>query len=200
MKRNKTKAFKYILEASELGDVDAILEVAECYETGYGVKKDPEKAFLHYQKAADQNHPKGFYKVGSILLLNPKEKSGGETAIGWLDKAAAAGEPMAMRTLIRLFETSGVPYLRKNPLLTAKNKLSIIKICSHVPATMRRFVALRTPIFMAIRSSRKKPGQGIRLLSQAIRNERSHRLLRAWTVLCDGIRSQTRRCQVARLS
>jgi uncharacterized protein len=120
MKRNKTKAFKFMLEASELGDVDAVLEVAESYETGYGIKKDPEKAFAYYQKAADQNHPKGFYKVGTILLQNAKEKSGGETAIAWLDKAATAGEPMAMRTLIRLFETSGVPYLRKKSVSYCK--------------------------------------------------------------------------------
>lgn len=113
VKKNKTKAFKFALEAAEWADVDAMLEVASCYEDGFGVKRDPEKAFAYYKKAADSNHPKGLFKVGKILLDTPKEKSGGEEALRWLDKSAMAGEPMAIRTLIEVYQRGSLPHLKK---------------------------------------------------------------------------------------
>lgn len=113
LKKNKTKAFKYALEAAELFDVDGYLEVAQCYEDGYGVKKDAEKAFAYYKKAADLDHSKGFLKVGMLLMATPKEKTGGEEALRWLDKAAMVGEPMAIRTLIQEYAKSTLPFLKK---------------------------------------------------------------------------------------
>jgi TPR repeat protein len=113
LKKNKTKAFKFALEAAEWSDVDGYLEVASCYEDGFGVKRDVEKAFAYYKKAAELDHPKGLYKVGRILLETPKEKTGGEEALRFLDKAAMTGEPMAIRTLIDTYQKASTPYLKK---------------------------------------------------------------------------------------
>lgn len=113
LKKNKTKAFKFALEAAEWSDVDGYLDVATCYEDGFGVKRDVEKAFAYYKKAAELDHPKGMYKVGTILLATPKEKTGGEEALRWLDKAAMTGEPMAIRTLIDTYQKAAAPFLKK---------------------------------------------------------------------------------------
>lgn len=113
VKKNKIKAFKFALEAAEWSDVDAMLEVALCYEEGFGVKRDSDKAFAYYKKTADLDHPKGLFKVGKILLDTPKEKSGGEEALRWLDKAAMKGEPMAIRTLIETYQKAALPFLKR---------------------------------------------------------------------------------------
>ncbi|ORZ00175.1 hypothetical protein BCR43DRAFT_468194 [Syncephalastrum racemosum] len=52
--RSRETAFYYFQIAAQLGDPDAQNEVAQCYYTGQGVKKDVRLAAQYYRKAAAQ--------------------------------------------------------------------------------------------------------------------------------------------------
>lgn len=52
--RSRETAFYYFQIAAQLGDPDAQNEVAHCYYTGQGVKKDVHRAAQYYRKAAAQ--------------------------------------------------------------------------------------------------------------------------------------------------
>jgi uncharacterized protein len=50
------KAVRSWTIAAEQGDAEAQYELGRCYDCGYGVKEDKEKAVLWWTKAAEQGH------------------------------------------------------------------------------------------------------------------------------------------------
>jgi TPR repeat protein len=93
-------AFKPLVE---LGFGAAQFEVAEMYEFGLGVKKDPKAAAQLYLKAAEQGYATAQFKVsrlyheGKVLPLDHK------AAIMWLKKSAALGLAAAQFNLALAF-------------------------------------------------------------------------------------------------
>jgi uncharacterized protein len=120
MKKNKKKAFKFYEEAAQYTDLDAYMELANCYEIGYGTKKNVDKAKEYYKKAADHLHPAALYKMGLYALSTPKEKTAGENAIAYFDKAASLNHVGAMKQLIKLYDGAQLPAFKKKSVQYCK--------------------------------------------------------------------------------
>lgn len=56
IRKNGKESFKYLLRASELGNIQASLLLAEMYEKGNYVERDIKKAYKLYQKAAKEDN------------------------------------------------------------------------------------------------------------------------------------------------
>ena len=105
--------------SAQAGNADAQYELAQAYETGNGLEKDPSEAFKWYLKAAEQGHPAAQYQLGvcydsgSIVARNPAE------SIAWFTKAANQGYVEAQYRLGQAYET-GRNGIEKN-FLEAQN-------------------------------------------------------------------------------
>lgn len=104
------KAVKYLTQAIELGSNYARVELAFCYETGFGVEQDYQKAFDLYQQAAENNYPYAntkmavYYEDGILGEANTAE------AFKNYQIAAEAGLSDAMYHLGRYYKYAvGVP-------------------------------------------------------------------------------------------
>lgn len=70
--KDPVAARRYYETAAELGDTDAMLEVAWCYLEGYGGKKDKTKAAQYLRKAEKKGVKEAgnsWYVVDSTLIL-----------------------------------------------------------------------------------------------------------------------------------
>ena len=56
--KTKGKTIELFQQASDLGDTNAMVNLAVCYSKGYGVSQDKKKAFELYQRAADMGNTK----------------------------------------------------------------------------------------------------------------------------------------------
>jgi TPR repeat protein len=63
-KINKVSRFKELLPKAEAGNAEAQFQIAKMYESGDGVKKDPQQTLDWLIKAADQGHAKARYTLG----------------------------------------------------------------------------------------------------------------------------------------
>lgn len=50
--QNEDEAFKWFMQAAQYYQLDAVFNVAYCYEHGYGVEQDIAKALLYYKQAS----------------------------------------------------------------------------------------------------------------------------------------------------
>lgn len=72
-KRKEYKeSYEYFLKASKNNDPESFYCLAQLYEVGYHVQKDPSKAFLYYKLAANYDHLRSILKLSSIYLKNIK--------------------------------------------------------------------------------------------------------------------------------
>ncbi|KAK3604561.1 hypothetical protein CHS0354_026252, partial [Potamilus streckersoni] len=85
-------AIQHWQEASELGYAKAQFNLAVCYETGNGVKKDLKKAIEYYNQAAEENHPMSLYNLGVLYLEGGEDVQVSKTlGIKYLEKSAELG-------------------------------------------------------------------------------------------------------------
>lgn len=77
--------------AAVKGDADAQFNLAQAYKLGRGVDVDLSMAENLYRRAAEQGHVQAEDNYGILLFTNGKQK----TAMPWLEKSAARGEPRA---------------------------------------------------------------------------------------------------------
>lgn len=82
------------LDASQ-GKVDAQLRMAKRYENGDGVKKDFNKAFDLYRKAAEAGNADAQYNLGTCYYNGVGTEKDVETGMEWINKAAAQGHALA---------------------------------------------------------------------------------------------------------
>lgn len=102
------RAYHLYLQAAKQNHPAACYRVAVCNDIGAGTKKDPNRAFTFYRKAASLGDTAAMYKLGTILLrgglgqpANPKE------AVQWLKRAAEQADednPHALFSLASLHE------------------------------------------------------------------------------------------------
>jgi len=102
-KINGKEMYRLFLEKAEQGDALAQYRLANMYEVGYGVKKDKNKAFEWYQKAAEQHNVDACYKMGEIYLHASAHddvvKPDNKKAFDWYLQAAEHGHHEAQHVL-----------------------------------------------------------------------------------------------------
>lgn len=123
------KSFQYLSKAQELGNKDAAKElnndkfvvikledsfnkgnteaayrIGQIFYNGENMKKDYQKAFLYYCKAADYGHSKAQCAVGSMYYLGEGVSLNYEKAAYWYEKAAQNNSSMACLILGRMYK------------------------------------------------------------------------------------------------
>jgi TPR repeat protein len=87
--------------AADRKDTSAMRSIANLYEKGLGVIKDPAEAIRWFRKAADLGDSFAAYSIGAHYLFSvggvPQDESKGRD---WMKKAAAMGDGSANRWLI----------------------------------------------------------------------------------------------------
>ena len=66
---NLPTAVVWYMEMAKSGDADAQYNLGSVYETGFGVKADPDEAVRWYKEAADQDHQLAQLKLGIMYIL-----------------------------------------------------------------------------------------------------------------------------------
>lgn len=112
---NAAKAVDYFNKAIERGSDYSRIELALCYEVGYGVEKDFKTAFDLYEAAAANGYPFAFLKMGYYHEDGLTGKEDLTLALECFQKASEAGMAEATYNLGRYYKYSvGVP---ENPTL-----------------------------------------------------------------------------------
>lgn len=97
-----------LVNASELGDREAMYRLGQAYENGLGdiiPKKDISKAMEYYTMAANEQHEWAMIRVSEILgnFMNQHEK-----AIEWLQRAAKLFASLKARVMLISYEFHGL--------------------------------------------------------------------------------------------
>ncbi len=102
---NNEKALAAFRQAAELGDVRAMLEVAED-----GLDSDNGESERWFRKAAELGDSTAMLNLGAMYQLGNHVKEDYAQAVFWYRKAADKGNPSAMYNLGRMYERGlGVP-------------------------------------------------------------------------------------------
>lgn len=99
------RMFDYHLRHAEAGDMNSQLQVAERYEQGQGVTRNPGEALRWYRAAAEKGNAQAQYKVGKALLTGRGAAVDAKAAKSWLEKAAAQGYAPAKTELTDMART-----------------------------------------------------------------------------------------------
>ena len=99
-KKEYTQALEWYRKAEAQGNAEAMVQLAECYENGYGVTKDEKKGVEYEKKAAALGNAKAQYWLGNTY----NNGYGGEQqdyakAVEWYRKAAEQGNADAQNCL-----------------------------------------------------------------------------------------------------
>ncbi|MDE6714662.1 MAG: sel1 repeat family protein, partial [Lachnospiraceae bacterium] len=86
VKKNPAEAFKYYLKCAELGDVEAMAMVGNCYLYGEGVKKDTKTAFTWNEKAAKAGNERAIRNVAVSYDFGTGVKKDPQQAVQWYKK------------------------------------------------------------------------------------------------------------------
>ncbi len=95
-KRNYRKAFPYLLEAANRGDVHSKNLVGYCYDLGLGVERNKSRALSWFRHAAKFHHKEALfnlavsYDTGDGVAVNHKK------AFSFYKRAAELGDLPAM--------------------------------------------------------------------------------------------------------
>ena len=73
--------------AADKGHHKAQYRLGRCYDKGYGVKENDQKAFELYQKSAKQDYAKAMYQLGRCYLKGKGVTANQEEAKKWLKRA-----------------------------------------------------------------------------------------------------------------
>ncbi|MGN0326710.1 MAG: tetratricopeptide repeat protein, partial [Lachnospiraceae bacterium] len=84
--KNPAEAFKNYLKCAELGDVEAMALVGNCYLYGEGVKKDTKEAFGWNEKAAMEGNERAIRNVAVSYDFGTGVKRNAQNAIEWYKK------------------------------------------------------------------------------------------------------------------
>ncbi len=105
------KAFPWLLQGAQQGDVYAQRRVGESYKYGRGTKEDPKLAVQWFRTAADRGDAYSQAEMGDAYADGNGVDQNMTEAIGWYRKAADQKEAWAQRQLgiIYLYGKNGVP-------------------------------------------------------------------------------------------
>ena len=88
-----------LTKEASAGDIEAQLQLAELYETGFGVPTDRGQAAYWYRKAAEQGAAKAQSTLGQMYIRGIGVPEDYTEAVVWLEKAAWQGEAVAEANL-----------------------------------------------------------------------------------------------------
>ncbi len=93
-----SKSFYWYQKAADNGDAAAQRKIGKCYECGWGVKADLDKAVLWYEKAGEKGNLDAQIDVAEVYY---REKKDAKKAIYWFEKAAEQNYVKAQLILAR---------------------------------------------------------------------------------------------------
>ena len=89
------RSTEYFKEAAELGNIDAIRNIADCYYIGVGVDNDLCEAYKWFKKLANYNDADACYILGNICNNPTYKDADTEEVFYWYEKAANLGSSYA---------------------------------------------------------------------------------------------------------
>ena len=89
-------ATELLIQAHEMGHVEATYNLGICYHYGFGTDVDLEKAFELYLKSANAGYGKGIELVGSFYNQGIYVEKNRSQAEYWLNKAINSSDPDAV--------------------------------------------------------------------------------------------------------
>ena len=101
-------AAEWFQEAAEQGHVEAMAELALCYELGCGLEQNDEMALDWYTKAANLGHITSKYSVGEAFEEARGVPQSDEEACLWYYRAALAGDEDSKKSLRRLYDIARI--------------------------------------------------------------------------------------------
>ena len=89
-------ATELLIQAHEMGHVEATYNLGICYHYGFGTDVDLEKAFELYLKSANAGYGKGIELVGRFYNQGIYVEKNRSQAEYWLNKAINSSDPDAV--------------------------------------------------------------------------------------------------------
>ncbi len=89
-------ATELLIQAHEMGHVEATYNLGICYHYGFGTDVDLEKAFELYLKSANAGYGKGMELVGRFYNQGIYVEKNRSQAEYWLNKAINSSDPDAV--------------------------------------------------------------------------------------------------------
>ena len=89
-------ATKLLIQAHEMGHIEATYNLGICYHYGFGTDVNLEKAFDLYLESANAGYGKGMELVGRFYNQGIYVKQDREQAEYWLRKALESSDPSAI--------------------------------------------------------------------------------------------------------
>lgn len=89
-------ATKLLIQAHDLGHVEATYNLGICYHYGFGTEVDLKKAYELYLEAAKDGYGKGMELVGRFYNRGIYVKQDRKQAEYWLQKATDSSDPEAV--------------------------------------------------------------------------------------------------------
>ena len=100
VKEDYRSAFEYFTKASDLGDANAHIMLAQMYRDGKGVENDRGKKIHHLEEAAVRGHPNARYNLG----CDEWENGNTERAVKHFIIAATQGHDGSIKSLMVAFK------------------------------------------------------------------------------------------------
>ncbi|WP_455221138.1 tetratricopeptide repeat protein [Kaarinaea lacus] len=92
---NLPTAVVWYMEMAKGGDADAQYNLGSVYETGFGVKADPDEAVRWYKEAANQDHQLAQLKLGIMYVLGDGTRQSVIKGTNWIRSSAENGNQFA---------------------------------------------------------------------------------------------------------
>ena len=128
-------AVMWYMEMAKNGDADAQYNLGSVYETGFGVKRDPDEAVRWYKEAATQDHQLAQLKLGIMYVLGEGTRQSIIKGTSWIQSAADNGNKFAVELYNRVLapdivlEMSAAEVIKKvKPFIDLGEKKSIAKL------------------------------------------------------------------------
>ena len=96
---DQADSFMFFKECAERGNPPSMINLAQFYDLGWGMKADPVKATEWLRRAAEKNYSAGQFDYGLALMRGHGVKRDLAKARVWLEKAAAQGDHDAQELL-----------------------------------------------------------------------------------------------------
>src|SRR5712671_3384599 len=94
-KRSPSEVSELLKKARD-GDAAAQFEIGRAYDTGEGVRENPQQAAVWYRKSAEQGNPKAQNSLGVLYWSGNGVERSKEQAVRWYRKSARQGDSDAM--------------------------------------------------------------------------------------------------------
>jgi TPR repeat protein len=108
--RDYSKAMELFRQAAAKGNLEAQYQIAELYDFGSGVAKNPEEAMKWYRQAAENGYAEAQFEIGVRYAQGRDAKQDYAEALHWLQKAADQTHPEALAWMGTMYEEGyGVP-------------------------------------------------------------------------------------------